>query len=111
MQLCQRLLFLQTSISTKRIPSINFVKPRAPVAHDSIFVIRHPDPIAKPFSQSANTAKPSNSTSFPRGPPTNSQFIAAPSLSDWQINAINEGGIIDLSYLKVKPIQLKKWYG
>lgn len=113
MQLCHKLLFKQTS---HRIPSIQFLGPRSQLSHETPYMLHAPDlVIGQPvISQhhhhiTPQTQQPQNMPKpISRGPPTNSKFVSAPTLADWQIDAINQGGIIDTAYLKVKPILLKK---
>jgi hypothetical protein len=84
--------------SFARVPSIRFIGPRDQVKHEV------PTPVAKP----ANTQPKITLGGLSDGPALKRSDDLEIKLENWQIDAINAGGVIDLRYLKVKPIPLRK---
>ena len=76
-----------------RIPSIKFLGPR-----DQIQFKNEPTPIKTKQADKAVLS----------GPALKVPFIQSPRLTAFENDVVNSGGFADLSYLKVKPIPLKK---
>ena len=113
MQLLRRLTFT----NVHRVPSIQFVGPRHLVdPSEHHYMMYAPEQLeGKPvINQHHHHVDPSRANNhahealLPRGPPSNAKFLNVAPLEEWQIDAINEGGAIDMAYLKVRPIAIKK---
>ena len=114
MQLVRRLTFR----NTHRVPSIHFLGARhlidstehqymmnAPDQLPGRPVVRehhhHIDPLVSQVGQA-------HKVQFSKSPPSNVKFLEVAPLDDWAIDVINEGGVMDMAYLKVKPISISK---
>jgi hypothetical protein len=64
-----------------------------------------PTPTPTPAAKSPSKI---NLSALSSGPALKLNFDFSTPLENWQIDAINSGGVIDLRYLKVKPISLRK---
>jgi hypothetical protein len=88
-----------------RVPSIKFIGPRDQVQHNTPVHTHTPTaPAAKPTSSQSKVTQ----TVLSNGPALQRSTDLEINLEGWQIDAINSGGVIDLKYLKVKPISLRK---
>jgi hypothetical protein len=96
---------LRVAASFARVPSIRFLGPRDQLK-------QHPHAPPPPSVQKQPTthvqSHKASQTTLKDGPALKPLRDLEIGLEGWQIEAINNGGVIDLKYLKVKPISLRK---
>lgn len=90
---------IKLSATFARVPSIKFLGPRDQIK---------PETQHKVAPSSVPTPTKSAVSSITKGPAVNAFPGLFPTLESWQSDAINSGGAIDLKYLKVKSIPLRK---
>ncbi len=95
---------LRVAATFARVPSIRFLGPRDQLKQHS-----HAPPSSAAQKQTTHAQSHKASlTALKDGPALKALQDLEIGLEGWQIDAINSGGVIDLKYLKVKPISLRK---